>query len=325
MGWKGTVRAMAAASRRAERDAERRRKEFNKQQIANDAADSVTEWLAHMHEVVSLHMDAADDMDWAKVAAQAAPLQPERTSGHEDAATSKLTEFRPRFWHPLVGGSEKRQVRLEEDVANAKQLDTEEHRIASANFEAGFAEWKADKELAERLLSGELAAQRDVIAEMQSLESEGLIGSHISFQISDEHLHAIAHVHGNDVVPKVRLKQLQSGKLSETKMPAADFNELYQDYICSVALRVAGDLFAYLPRAEIYVTCVANMLDKKTGHLVDTPILSVYFVRETFRRLSLARIDPSDSMCNFIHNMQFKRTSGFSGVEPLKPINSQMS
>ena len=62
------------------------------------------------------------------------------------------------------------------------------------------------------------------------------------------------------------------------------------------------------------------MLDKSTGHLSNMPILSVQIVRETFKTLRLSAIDPSDSMKNFNHRMSFKRTSGFTPIEPLKPI-----
>lgn len=36
---------------------------------------------------------------------------------------------------------------------------------------------------------------------------------------------------------------------------------------------------------------------------------------ETIEKLNLDMIHPSDSMRNFIHNMNFKKTSGFSEVK----------
>lgn len=104
-------------------------------------------------------------------------------------------------------------------------------------------------------------------------------------------------------------------------MPVGERQELYQDYVCSVALKVAGDLFSVLSRDEIFVTCAASMLDSATGHMADTPILSVQFVRPTFNSLKLSAIDPSDSMLNFNHQMEFKRTKGFQRIEPLRPLD----
>jgi hypothetical protein len=57
------------------------------------------------------------------------------------------------------------------------------------------------------------------------------------------------------------------------------------------------------------------MLNKKTGHLEDQCILSAVISRETVSGLNLDCIDPSDSMDNFVHNMNFKKTTGFLPVE----------
>lgn len=103
-------------------------------------------------------------------------------------------------------------------------------------------------------------------------------------------------------------------------MPIGDFNELYQDYVASVALKVAGDIFHILPVEEVFVTCVTSMLNTKTGHKEMTPILSVQAVKETFKRLNLEHLDPSDSLANFNHAMNFKRTKGFQFGEPLKSM-----
>lgn len=320
MGWRGAVRSMAAAARRAEREAERRRKYYAKQQMIEEAADAVAEWHDQMREIVSLHIDPTGDMDWEAVLREPEPQEPSRTDIRKAEAAVRLDAFRPRFWDFLWGGSERRREGLQQAIIDARVEDEQAHQQAMDAYRIRHTEWKVDRDLAKRLLSGDVSAQRDVIAEMQSLSEEGLIGTHLSFRISDEFLHAIAHVHGDEVVPKIRRKQLQSGRLSESKMPAGEANELYQDYVCSAALRVAGDLFGLLPRDEIYVTCVTDMLDRATGHQAETPILSVRFIRETFRRLSLGRIDPSDSMRNFVHEMNFKRTSGFGPVVPLKPL-----
>ena len=104
-------------------------------------------------------------------------------------------------------------------------------------------------------------------------------------------------------------------------MTVGQFNELYQDYVASVALKIAGDLFHIIPLDEVYVTCLRQMLNTQTGHQELTPILSVQFVRPTFASLNLTNLDPSDAMANFNHTMSFKKTKGFAQIEPLKPIN----
>ncbi|PZQ23905.1 MAG: hypothetical protein DI569_02755 [Sphingopyxis macrogoltabida] len=312
---------MEAASRRANREAERKWKAQQQAQIAANAEDAVADWRTHLRDIVSLHVNTIDYVDWHALKRQTAPPSPTRQSKNEGAAQDKLDLFRPRLFDFMSGGSQKRQQKLADAVGNARKLDEQEFLKSVEQHKQAHAEWETDKALATRMLAGDISAQRDVIGEMTSWKDEGLIGTSMSFSISENFLHAVAHVHDDDVVPTFRRKQLQSGRLSETKMPAGERYELYQDYVCSVALKVAGDLFSVLPRNEIFVTCCAKMLDKSIGHLSDVPILSVQIVRETFKTLRLSAIDPSDSMKNFNHIMSFKRTNGFSPIEPLKPIS----
>ena len=184
-------------------------------------------------------------------------------------------------------------------------------------------DWENETGLAKRLLTGDILAAQEVLQELQELVDQDLIGDEIRFQITEEFIHAILSVHNDDIIPKVRKKLRASGTLSETKMPVGEFNELYQDYVASVALKVAGDLFHILPNDIVHVTCVVSMLNTKTGHMESTPILSTQFMRKTFKDLNLEAVDPSDSMNNFVHKMNFKRTKGFSAIEPLLPTDSE--
>lgn len=49
------------------------------------------------------------------------------------------------------------------------------------------------------------------------------------------------------------------------------------------------------------------MLDTKTGHMKNMTILSVYIPKQTLDTLNFDNIDPSDSMKNFVHKMDFKK------------------
>lgn len=101
------------------------------------------------------------------------------------------------------------------------------------------------------------------------------------------------------------------------------FYELYQDYVCSGSLRVARELFALFPIEMIIVNAIGNLLNTKTGRMEDTPILSVGIQRETIQNLNLIAVDLSDSMKNFVHRMNFKKSKGFNPVEVLNPSDFQ--
>ncbi len=322
MGWKRTMRSLAAAAGAAERDAQRRHKIALKEQMIADAEDAVADWEDYVDNLISVHVDLADAMNWHKIAQTPKPAEPVRSNEKEDAAQAALEEFTPGLFDFLVGGSAKKKQKLVDKLAVAPAEDTIAYENVCAAYERTVAEWESETDLARRLMEGDEDAIAEVIKEFQAFEKEALIGSAVSFSIKKNFVHAMPEVHGEDIIPKYRRKQLASGKLSETKMPTGQFNELYQDYVCSVALKVAGDMFHILPLDEIYVTCQLVMLNSATGHQELTPILSVQFVRETFAKLNLKSIDPSDSMANFNHVMSFKKTKGFAAIEPLQPLKA---
>jgi hypothetical protein len=59
------------------------------------------------------------------------------------------------------------------------------------------------------------------------------------------------------------------------------------------------------------------MLDPSTGHLVELTVLAVHIAREDIDRLNLDAIEPVAAMKNFPHRMHFKKTTGFTEVEPI--------
>lgn len=318
MGWKGTLRSISAALRAAEREAQRRHKAALKEQVTKNSAAAVSDWEDYVDELVSIHTNLAEAIDWRGMAAKPRPEEPEQQNLHQENARAALAKFKPSLFDMFRGGTKRRRERLESNLAEASARDQAEYQDALASYHVAFEEWDSDTSLARRLVVGEAAAIKEVIEEMQSLSDHGLIGSVVSFSIDDGSVHAKPEVHTDEIVPNFRRKQLASGRLSQTKMPLGQFNELYQDYVGSVALKVAGDLFHILPIDDVYVTCVSRLLNSQTGHQELTPILSVHFVRSTFSRLNLENLDPSDSMKNFNHVMSFKKSKGFSAVEPLK-------
>ena len=320
MGWRGTVRSLAAAARAADRAAQRRHKEYMRQQMYEASAEAVDAWEAYVADLISVHVDLADAIDWNSIASRQRPSSPERHRENEAKSLRELENFRPGMFDFLSGGPEKKKEKLRSKLNSSKAEDDRKFEQELESYKLQLVEWETDTSLARRLLRGDVEAMLEVIREFQSLSETDLIGKSVGFAVQDGVVHASPVVHGEDIVPSFRRKQLASGKLSETKMPIGQFYELYQDYVCSVALKVGGDLFHILPIDEVYVTCVTDMLDTTTGHQKPTPILSVKLVRDTFMRLNLGAIDPSDSMSNFNHAMSFKKTKGFSGVESLCPF-----
>jgi len=156
------------------------------------------------------------------------------------------------------------------------------------------------------------------IEEFEPLSEISEIGSELGFKFSTkDRINIVMTTHDSKIVPKEAKSLLKSGKLTIKELSIGKYNEIYQDYVCSSALRVAREIFGLLPVEEIIVTSKSRILNKTTGKLEDQPILSVRFVRETMNNINFSDIDPSDSMTNFVHNMGFKKSQGMSPVDEL--------
>ncbi len=282
MGWKGNMRTVVAIARRVHRNAEQQRK-VREREMARQERESLKDDLLRSREAEKERADrSARDavLDWQEELAA--------------LVRAHLTQTKEIDWNAMAT--------TPEPVGSAPEV---------------IEEWRADRDLARRLLAGDENAILEVLIEHKSQQGDGHLGQDVDFWIDGNIVHAKMGVATVDIVPSVRRKQLASGKLSESDMPSGERYDLYQDYVCSVALSIAADLFQILPLPEVFVTCFADMLDTKSGHLVAAPILSVRFMRSTLARFDMAGIDPSDAMANFTTRMDYRRTRGFARIEPI--------
>ena len=90
-------------------------------------------------------------------------------------------------------------------------------------------------------------------------------------------------------------------------MSSFEYNDLLQDFVCSLSIRVARDMFALLPVQNVIVHAV---LDGNT-------VLSVKFDRDNLAKVKYGMIDPSDTVSKFTHSMSFDRMRGFLPVSRL--------
>lgn len=311
MGWRGTLRSIEAASRRAAREEQRRQNLELKAQVAADAADAIQEWQSYIDSVQSFHLERLKDIiDWDSVRGRGEPKLPVLSSTFAKKPQSELDSFVPRWTDFLVGGSSRKRRSLVKKLEDAKQQDQALHQERLTEYEEALSNW----ELSGSILGGEPAAY--VTALEQHLKNELPLKS-LKCEFGEFGNKLFLEVLSDEIVPSYRLKQLRSGKLSETKMPKGDFNEIYSNYVAAIAIRLACDTFSILPVHSIQIDCSLEMLNPSSGHMEPTDILSVFFVRETLDKLNIDAIVPFDALKNFKHQKKYSRTKGFAPVEPL--------
>lgn len=318
MGWRGTVRTLRAEYRKADRAAQKRQKEREKQREANAAFSAVQNWESFLSDLITVHLDLRDAIDWNALSERPEPVQPKDVFPKSEALLGKKQKLKPGLLTKLRGGEERVRKSLDRKIETAKASDIAKNEARQKKYLSVLEEWDTDRKMASKVLSGDPTAFAEVLASLDYEADEKIAGTEVSYDIRKNFVHAFPTAHTDEIVPKYRLKQLKSGKLSKSDMPKSQFNDLYQDYICSVALKTAGDVFHVLPIEELLVTTQTLMRNTQTGHVENTPIISVRIKRSVFGSLNLSGIDPSDCMKNFEHKMSFKKTSGFTKIEPLK-------
>ena len=169
--------------------------------------------------------------------------------------------------------------------------------------------------LAKGILAKDTGVFLEAISKINPFEEITSLGSSIECRIINTSVVvATLKVNSAGVVPTEVKTLLKTGKVSVKKMPTSTFNELYQDYVCGCVLRVARELFALLPFEMVLITAIGELLDSQTGYLKQCPILSITIPRQTLSKLNFETLDPSESMKNFIHNMDFHKSKGFMAV-----------
>ncbi|WP_421199639.1 hypothetical protein [Aeromonas enteropelogenes] len=326
MGWKGTLRSINAAAKRADRNAKRRQKELLKDQIAYEkmqelekAAYEVDVFENHIDVIQSIHKDCGDIVDWLKISISQEPVKPPIVNHNERQAIARLNSFVPSLIDKLLGKTISKRQQLEKDISIAKVKDTQINNANLSQWHNDVEEWKERVSLARRLLNGDISSKIDIIKELNPFSEIDYLGSGVNFTIRENGLLIVTiNVHGADIIPKEQKTLLKSGKLSIKPMPISRFNEIYQDYVCSVILRVANEIFSILPDDKMLINAEDHLLNKSTGHLEQQSLLSVYITRDGISKLNMEYVDPSDAMNNFIHNVNFKKTKGFEPVDEVK-------
>ena len=330
------MRSFAAAARRAERDAQRRQryaqreqvrlgreisrmeKQVAKQAMLDQARAEVEEYEERLALLNDIHRTCGDTWDWHEVLNAPAPVAPPPSRDFETAALTRLNQYTPTFFERLFRKAEKHRAELEARVVKGRKNDENVNAGAQRKHLADIRGWEEQRDLAAHILEGDLEAYREAVDGLSPFNEMTEIGCEVDFAFHDHtSIDVSVRVDGDQIVPGEVKGLLASGKLSVKKMPKGRFYELYQDYVCGSALRVAREIFALLPLETALVTVSTQMLNPQTGRQEQAALLSVIIPRRTLETLSFGSLDPSDAMRNFSHRMGFKRSVGFTGVEPL--------
>lgn len=330
MGWRGTVRTLAAAARRAERESARQAREHaryiaavEKQEAREEAAEAVRKFEEYLAALVALHSECSPAKDWHAQAHKPTPPRPTQTAARQTRAKRALDTYRPSFFTRLFGREQKQRAGLEEALRTAVLADQAEFEQRTAEYAQLVADHEDEVRFATSILNNDHDSFLDAVRLFEPLGSIKYLGEHLRISVLRSSCIDIElTIHGEEILPRDRPKLLASGRVSVKSMPKTEYHRLYQDHVCSACLRAAREILALLPVEEVAVTAVDDLLNPATGHLEKSPILSFVAPRSTMGKLNFASIDPSDAMKNFVHCMEFSPATGFKPTKRVEPRTS---
>ncbi|GFM79781.1 hypothetical protein PSCICN_04730 [Pseudomonas cichorii] len=316
---------MQAASRKAERKAQRRnrelqlrQKEYAKMEALEQAAYEVEVYENKIDLLLSVHKECGDEIDWQSFIDRVEPVEPVFDGVQEAQARDREQNYQPGFFARLFKLENRQRKKLQDNIEKGRLEDKRQHNNAVQLWQTDHAAWQEEYKIAQGILRGEGQAKLEAIKLLDPFSDISHLGTAVKFSVGDKGVvEANLSVHGSRVIPSDIKSLLQSGKLSTKKMPVGKYNELLQDYICSCVFRVGRELLSILPDDLVVVTAVDDAVNTATGHMEKFPIVSVAVSRKTIEALNMQSIDPSDAMKNFVHNMSFKKTSGFTPIQVL--------
>jgi hypothetical protein len=317
VGYKATIRAMQAAERRQQRDAQKRFREFErraKEQAKLSAIEharfEVEAFENRLEVLLSVHKDQGELWDWITIASSLPPPFPIRHSRNELRAKQLAMISR-----------EDQRDQSEVLVERARLQDEEEFQNASQVYREELAEWEKLKNLAQRILVGDRKAFTETLVELNPFAEISDLGSAIHFTVHTPKLvECNLKVNGKQAIPSELKTLTASGKLSVKAMPKGRFHEIYQDYACGCVLRVAREVFALFPVDTVLITAVVDAADSRTGRTAEVPVLSTVMPRTLVNRLDFSRLDPSDAMENLQRRGDFKASRKSESFEPIEPF-----
>ena len=156
--------------------------------------------------------------------------------------------------------------------------------------------WAYYHSVAPEVLKGDIDTYLQLIYEVNPLDDLLSYGSQFEFGTDDPRKIEVEYVVNQELLSHA----------SQT-MSSFEYNDLLQDFVCSLSIRVARDMFALLPVKNVLVHAVMNA----------QTVLSVKFDRSSLEKVQFGMIDPSDTVSKFAHSMSFDRMRGFLPVRRL--------
>lgn len=267
-------------------------------------AEMIKDYNDLIDQIRSIHKESSEFVDWICLRDMPEPFDPMYRGPFEEQAMERADNAKPALLGRLIPLIDKKKEQKYIDAINeAREKDLQTYH-----------EWEEKRNLAEKVLSGDIDSYYYVISIAHPFDKILDFGSDFDIGTDDpDVLEVEFHAKTSKVVPNHVLSLTKAGNLSSKAMSKTMHYDIAQDYICSCVLRIAREMFSLLPISRVIIH-VEDTVTDSTGYESDDTVLSVSIRREQLEDIDFDMIDPSDTIESFECNMDFKKTKGLLPV-----------
>ena len=278
-----------------------------KLQRALNGAKEIEEHQELLNSVIRLHCNPLRPTNWTEIATQEKPQPPVFSGMDESVAAERLKSYRPNLFMRLLELDGDRIASLQCDVEAARIRDLQRHEAAVSSYKTATRTVDQHRRMAKRVLAGDLNAYNEVLDNCDIGASPILARNIIHSFVSASRIEVFANLNPTEVIPEDTKTLLASGRVSVKKAKKKEFTSLYQDHLCSAALRIARDFMALLPIRKVLIHGLTPGIDPATGHPCERCVLSCLLTRDGFEKIEFEQVDPTDCLTSFQHVMRISK------------------
>jgi hypothetical protein len=322
---KSQVRTANASYKRAVREEQRKTREAAKlqqenlkQQIKNNNIAAIRNYNEYIESLLSIHKECSESLNWECYATEPEPKLPVRQSAKQDEAEYHYKIYKPSILDIVLVQNKKKLKDLFNKIELAKQADDRIYNAVLKEFKNNVDDWKKIQDITKGISEADPLAYKNAIDFFDPFSQISHLGTQLGCEVFSDHITVNMYVNAEEVIPNYVLSQTPSGRLSNKKLTVSKFNEIYRDYVCGCALRVARETFALLPVRFVFLNTFAGISNNGTGQVESKAILSVRFDPYNLKALNFDTESCHDALIKFPRHMKFTKAHGFSGIEILK-------
>ena len=197
------------------------------------------------------------------------------------------------------------------------QFDAEEERTAITETERYNAEFNANKQFINDLISGEDEVVSDAVESwIEECELPVEINVDYEWHFGQNTMFLDVDLPEIEDIPENEIVKLASGNLKEKKKTQATLKQEYVNLVFGLAIFISANIFNVSPAIHNITISGYTQRRNKAGEINDEYVYSIKFTRDIFEKSILQNVNPLDFCMRFENRCNMTNTMLMKKIQP---------